>query len=183
MQAKKWATEVALNALRARVPERSARLALVRVLPDENAQTGKESDHQPDRYHTSDNHVVEEHAGLPIRLPLSDGYTLTNVAAGKIDQCQWCPRPGTRAGRRVDLRQVSALLGLALGLLLGLADRQDLLEDLAHLVEALVVEVVDTLVALGGEIDQLVVIAHSGNRIRRKVRFRRGAQAWRVFAT
>ena len=68
---KKWATEVALNALRARVPGRSARLALVRVLPDENAQTGKEGDHQPDRYHTGDNHVVEEHAGLPIRLPLS----------------------------------------------------------------------------------------------------------------
>ncbi|SPO63615.1 protein of unknown function, partial [Pseudomonas inefficax] len=73
LQAKKWATEVALNALRARVPGRSARLALVRVLPDENAQTGKEDDHQPDRYHSGDNHVVEEHAGLPIRLPLSDG--------------------------------------------------------------------------------------------------------------
>ncbi len=71
---KKWATEVALNALRARVPERSARLALVRVLPDENAQTGKESDHQPDRYHTSDNHVVEEHAGLPFvcRCPMGE---------------------------------------------------------------------------------------------------------------
>src|SRR5690606_30435137 len=75
----------------------------------------------------------------------------------------------------------SALLRLALGLLLGLAQRQHLLEHLAHLVEAFVVEVVNTLVALGGEVDQLVVIAHSGNRIRRKVKFRRGAQAWRVF--
>lgn len=78
---------------------------------------------------------------------------------------------------------VSALLGFVLGLFLRLAQRQNLLEDIAHLVEALVVEIVDALVALGGEVDQLVVIAHSGNRIRRKVRLRRGAQAWRVFAT
>ena len=43
-------------------------------------------------------------------------------------------------------------------------------------------QVMDALVALDSEVDQFVV-ANDGGSTRRKVRFRRGAQGLRVFAT
>src|SRR3990167_6721235 len=76
-----------------------------------------------------------------------------------------------------------ALFRLALAALLALGQGQRLLECLTHLVELLVMQVVDALAALGAEVDQLVVVAHDGDRIKRNVRFRRGAHGLRVFAT
>jgi hypothetical protein len=70
LRTKKWATEVALNALRARVPEESALFALVRVLPDENSESDKEQQHQADCNHSSDNHIIEEHVGLHLPAPV-----------------------------------------------------------------------------------------------------------------
>ena len=185
--------------------EGSALLALVRILPDEVTNPPEERDHQKYGADSGENHCIDEH-GLPPVVPVCLGWLhVISTSGGKIDLDQWLESRRDQALGNTDPGQeiggvrgakhslaavpdtqtagVSALLGFALGLLPALAQRQYLLEHLAHLVEALVVEVVDTLVALGGEIDQLVVIAHSGNRIRRKVRFRRGAQVWRVFAT
>ncbi|GAB3395836.1 hypothetical protein GCM10027514_43840 [Azotobacter armeniacus] len=76
------------------------------------------------------------------------------------------------------------LLRLARRLLLfPLGQRQGLREGLAHVVQALFVQVVDALAALTAEVDQLVIGTHGYRYTWRKVRFRRGAQDLRVFAT
>lgn len=79
--------------------------------------------------------------------------------------------------------EASALLRLAFRLLPRLAQRQHLFEGLADLLQALLVHVVDALVALGAEVDHLVVVVHGWGYTRRKVRFKRGMQERRVFAT
>ncbi len=93
----------------------------------------------------------------------------------------------------------SAFLRFA-GFLARLAQWHGLLEGVAHLFQTLVIEVMNAFAAFGGEVDQLVV-AHGGRVFRlpyqanvlalrvsyssnwRKVRFRRGPQGLRVFAT
>jgi len=54
----------------------------------------------------------------------------------------------------------STFFRLVLRLFLRLAQRHGLLERLAHFIQALVVEVMDTLGAFGIEVDQFVVLAH-----------------------
>ena len=76
-----------------------------------------------------------------------------------------------------------ALLGFLARLLFSLAKRQHLLEDLAHVIEFFVVQVMDALAALGRKVDQIIVATHAGNRNKRKVKFRRGSHLLRVFAT
>ncbi|CAI8755668.1 hypothetical protein EMIT053CA3_160108 [Pseudomonas donghuensis] len=67
---KKGATEVALNALRARDWKKSALFALVRIFPDENSESDEEHQHQTDCNHSSDNHIIEEHVGLHLPAPV-----------------------------------------------------------------------------------------------------------------
>ena len=65
-----------------------------------------------------------------------------------------------KAGAGLTCIKFSTLLGFALGLFLGLAQRHGLLECLAYFVQAFFIEVVDTSSALGAEVDQVVILAH-----------------------
>jgi hypothetical protein len=57
-------------------------------------------------------------------------------------------------------RQPSRLFGLAFGLFFAFAHGQRLFESLADLIQALVIQVVCTLGALGAQVYQFVVFAH-----------------------
>ncbi|MNJ30951.1 hypothetical protein D3C77_255680 [compost metagenome] len=65
-----------------------------------------------------------------------------------------------KAGAGLTCIKFSTLLGFALGLFLGLAQRHGLFERLAHFVQAFFIEVVDTPGAFGTEVDQVVILAH-----------------------
>jgi hypothetical protein len=64
-QAKKKATEVAQNALRAHCFQKDLRFALVRILPDKKSKPCKKQNHEADCQHSGDHHVVEKHDGSP----------------------------------------------------------------------------------------------------------------------
>jgi uncharacterized protein (UPF0264 family) len=75
-----------------------------------------------------------------------------------------------RAGAAItDLRQEiagnSALFGFVLRLFLGFAQGHGLLECLAHFIQALVIEVMHALGALGIEVYQFVVLAHDRRKV------------------
>jgi hypothetical protein len=66
-QAKKRATEVAQNALRAHYIQKELRLfALVRILPDKKSESCKKYKHEADSQHSGDHHVVEKHDASPV---------------------------------------------------------------------------------------------------------------------
>jgi hypothetical protein len=65
-QAKKRATEVAQNALRAHYIQKDLRLfPLVRILPDKKSEPCKKNQHEADSQHPGDHHVVEKHDASP----------------------------------------------------------------------------------------------------------------------
>jgi hypothetical protein len=66
-QAKKRATEVAQNALRAHYIQKELRLfPLVRILPDKKSEPCKKYKHEADSQHSGDHHVVEKHDASPV---------------------------------------------------------------------------------------------------------------------
>jgi hypothetical protein len=66
-QAKKKATEVAQNALRAHYIQNDLRLfPLVRILPDKKSESCKKYKHEADSQHSGDHHVVEKHDASPV---------------------------------------------------------------------------------------------------------------------
>jgi hypothetical protein len=66
-QAKKRATEVAQNALRAHYIHKELRLLpLVRILPDKKSEPCKKYKHEADSQHPGDHHVVEKHDASPV---------------------------------------------------------------------------------------------------------------------
>jgi hypothetical protein len=66
LQAKKRATEVAQNALRAHYIQKEPRLfPLVRILPDKKSEPCKKHKHEADSQHSGDHHVVEKHDASP----------------------------------------------------------------------------------------------------------------------
>jgi hypothetical protein len=65
-RAKKRATEVAQNALRAHCFQKDLRFfPFVRVLPDEKSKPCKKQNHEADCQHSGDHHVVEKHDWPP----------------------------------------------------------------------------------------------------------------------
>jgi hypothetical protein len=65
-QAKKRATEVAQNALRAHCIQKDLRFfPLVRILPDKKSESCKKNEHEADGQHSGDHHVVEKHDASP----------------------------------------------------------------------------------------------------------------------
>ena len=64
-QAKKRATEVAQNALRAHYIQKELRLTLMRILPDKKSEPCEKQNHEADCQHPCDHHVVEKHDGSP----------------------------------------------------------------------------------------------------------------------
>jgi hypothetical protein len=65
-QAKKRATEVAQNALRARCLQKDLRLfPFVRVFPDKKSEACEKHEHEADGQHSGDHHVVEKHDASP----------------------------------------------------------------------------------------------------------------------
>ena len=64
-QAKKWATQVAQNALRACNPKELALLALVRVLPDENTDACAEHHTQTNDQNSGKYDFIEKHGEPP----------------------------------------------------------------------------------------------------------------------
>jgi hypothetical protein len=66
LQAKKRATEVAQNALRAHYLQKDLRFfPLVRVLPDKKSESCEKNQHEADGQHSGDHHVVEKHDASP----------------------------------------------------------------------------------------------------------------------
>jgi hypothetical protein len=65
LQAKKRATEVAQNALRAHYIRKELRFALVRILPDKKSKPREKHNHEADSQHSGDHHVVEKHDWPP----------------------------------------------------------------------------------------------------------------------
>ncbi|MBV7511100.1 hypothetical protein KW848_06395 [Pseudomonas sp. PDM25] len=63
--AKKRATEVAQNALRAHCFQKDLRFALVRIFPDKKSKPCKKQNHEADCQHSGDHHVVEKHDWPP----------------------------------------------------------------------------------------------------------------------
>jgi hypothetical protein len=65
-RAKKRATEVAQNALRAHFFQKDLRFfPFVRVFPDEKSKPCKKQNHEADCQHSGDHHVVEKHDWPP----------------------------------------------------------------------------------------------------------------------
>jgi hypothetical protein len=66
-QAKKRATEVAQNALRAHYIQKELRLfPLLRILPDKKSEPCKKHKHEADSQHSGDHHVIEKHDASPV---------------------------------------------------------------------------------------------------------------------
>jgi hypothetical protein len=66
LQAKKRATEVAQNALRAHVTWKALWFfTLVRVFPDKNSKPYKKQHHEADGQHSGKNHIIEKHDRPP----------------------------------------------------------------------------------------------------------------------
>ncbi len=91
--------------------------------------------------------------------------------------------PAGMRRRRTRRRRLQRFFGLPFGFFRGLPSGNTCSKRLADLLQALLVHVVDALVALGAEVDHLVVVVHGWGYTRRKVRFKRGMQERRVFAT
>ncbi|MBM0283551.1 hypothetical protein IMY95_17110 [Pseudomonas chlororaphis] len=64
-QAKKRATEVAQNALRARYRKDLRFFAFMRIFPDEKSKPGEKQNHEADSQHSGDYHIVEKHDWPP----------------------------------------------------------------------------------------------------------------------
>ena len=65
-KAKKRATEVAQNALRAHQTQKDLLLALIRILPDKKSKPCKKQNHEPNGQNPGKHHVIEKHdCGLP----------------------------------------------------------------------------------------------------------------------
>jgi len=62
---KKRATEVAQNALRAHYTQKDLRLTLMRILPDKKSKPCKKQNHEANRQHSGDHHVIEKHDAPP----------------------------------------------------------------------------------------------------------------------
>ncbi|CAI8716851.1 hypothetical protein EMIT048CA2_110135 [Pseudomonas chlororaphis] len=64
-QAKKRATEVAQNALRARYRKDLRFFAFMRIFPDEKSKPGEKQNHEADSQHSGDHHIIEKHDWPP----------------------------------------------------------------------------------------------------------------------
>jgi hypothetical protein len=64
-RAKKRATEVAQNALRAHYIQKELRFTLMRILPDKKSKPCEKQNHEADCQHSGDHHVIEKHDGSP----------------------------------------------------------------------------------------------------------------------
>src|SRR5690606_4135166 len=103
---------------------------------------------------------------LPTRMVRRERVWLGSVA---ISHCN-----ATRDERQ-QLLTLTGLFLLRLAGWLALAERQGLFERLAHFGEALVVEVMDALVALGAEVDQFDITTHVSDSLRSDERSGSGA--------
>ncbi len=78
----------------------------------------------------------------------------------KLTEVNGAQRRAREAGTGLTCIKFSTFLRFALGLFLGLGQRHGLLECLAHFVQALVIEIVNTSGALGAKVYQIVILAH-----------------------